>query len=215
MGGGCRLYYFIKKKKEEFRHMEVQEDAQLIAQLRAEVEDLRRSTAEAEEEAKIREMQSGGQMDHAGGAMEAPRYNNTLSVFVSRLSPHGVTAKALAQHLSGGHEALVTRCELLTWPNGSPRGHAYLEFANAEARAKALEKNGSEFLGTTIGVVPKTGGEGRPTTTGRGGRGGMPPMGRGRGSFTTPSQQNAMMQQFLMMMNTNRGRGGGGRGRPW
>ncbi|KAF1314642.1 Polyadenylate-binding protein 2, partial [Globisporangium splendens] len=178
-------------------------DADSVAAVDAEIEDMKRRVKEMEEEAaKLSEMQSQVETQmgkntanslseiHAGGAggpaaaaaAAAQQVMDDNSIYIGQVDYGSTPEELQALFQSCGTINRVTiLCDKFT---GQPKGYAYIEFASRDAVESAILLNDTMFRGRQLKVTPKRqnvrgynfsrGGRGG----GRGGRGGR---GRGRG----------------------------------
>lgn len=178
-------------------------DADSVAAVDAEIEDMKRRVKEMEEEAaKLSEMQSQVETQmgkntanslnemHAGAAggaaaaaaLAAQQAMDDNSIYIGQVDYGSTPEELQALFQSCGTINRVTiLCDKFT---GQPKGYAYIEFASRDAVESAILLNDTMFRGRQLKVTPKRqnvrgynfsrGGRGG----GRGGRGGR---GRGRG----------------------------------
>merc|ERR1711971_577869 len=148
----------------------------------AEIEEMQRKVAEMEEEAeKLKNLTDAIEdQDEGLDAEEVDR----RSVYAGNVD-YGSTPEELQEHFkSCGQINRITI--LIDKYTGSPKGFAYIEFADEQNVQNSLLLNGSLFRGRQLKVVQKrTNVPG--WTLGKGGKGkGKPPKGKGKGKGKPP-----------------------------
>eukprot|EP00322_Chrysochromulina_rotalis_P007206 CAMPEP_0115865874 /NCGR_PEP_ID=MMETSP0287-20121206/19948_1 /TAXON_ID=412157 /ORGANISM="Chrysochromulina rotalis, Strain UIO044" /LENGTH=259 /DNA_ID=CAMNT_0003320403 /DNA_START=89 /DNA_END=869 /DNA_ORIENTATION=- len=144
-----------------------------VKEMEDEAEKLRKIQEQVEDQLQDGEGEGGGE---EGESAEA----DGRSVYVGQVD-YSATPEELQEHFAGC--GTVNRVTIICDKFGSPKGFAYIEFADAESVEPAVQLHDSEFKGRQLKVVAKRtnvfgyGGRGK----GKGGKGAGKGKGKGKG----------------------------------
>eukprot|EP00759_Apiculatamorpha_spiralis_P044732 PhF_6_TR41639/c0_g1_i2/m.63109 len=126
----------------------IPDDPELLDQLRAELEQVRRITDEMHEEAQIQELQ--GQRNHGtthhrggGGAGGGPvpfmeRFVTANSIFCANIPTSATKDEVIQWVQSGAPNVKVVKAQILVYPNGASKGLANVELGTPEEAVTAI-----------------------------------------------------------------------------
>lgn len=160
--------------------------SQTNAATAAQSAELQQKLAQLSEEArKLEEMQAELSKEQEEN-QESKEDVDARSIYVGNVE-YAATPEDLSKHFKPC--GTINRINIMMDKWGSPKGYAYIEFAEPEIVAHALLLNESEFFGRQIKVLPKRANipgfnaRGRGRGRGRGGRGSYRGGFRGRGRY--------------------------------